>query len=309
MQALLRGAGALRPRGRQRCIASDADAPLRGTVVVELASVLAGPSVGQFLAEMGARVIKVESPHTGGDVTRGWRAPGEPEDVDGRVSSYFSCCNWGKESIAVDLRHEEGKALVHRLAARADIVLSSFKPGDAAKFELAPGQLLRDNPGLIVADITGYGLREHRAAYDAVIQAEVGFFHLNGQSDGPPTKLPVALMDVLAAHQLKEAILLRLLARERSGRGGHVTVSLARAGVAGLANQALNWLRANFRPGRMGRCARAAAAAATPRPLTPARSAPTRTSAPTATCCGPDAVESWCSPSAPTPSLQHYAAY
>ena len=222
-------------------------------LVLELASVLAGPSVGQFFAELGAAVIKVENPRTKGDVTRRWRAPrvDDAEESDDR-SAYFCCCNHGKQSIALNLSAEAGQDVLHELAGESDVVLASYRPGSAEALGADYETLSAVNPELIYGHVTGYGPDRARAGYDAVIQAESGFMHMNGAADGPPTKLPVALMDVLAAHQLKEGLLVALLSRERDGDGAYVPVSLFQAAVSGLVNQATNWLVAGHSPQRMG---------------------------------------------------------
>jgi len=221
-------------------------------LVLELASVLAGPSVGQFFAELGATVIKVENPRTGGDVTRRWTAPNASDgDTGDDRSAYFCCCNHGKQSIALDLSTDEGQGILHDLARGADVVLASYRPGTAEALGADYDTLSAANPGLIYGHVTGYGPDRTRAGYDAVIQAESGFMHMNGDPDGPPTKLPVALMDVLAAHQLKEGVLVALLQRERGSDGAYVPVSLFQAAVSGLANQATNWLVAGHSPKRM----------------------------------------------------------
>lgn len=217
--------------------------------VLELASVLAGPSVGQFFAELGAEVIKVENLRTGGDVTRSWKTKGENE---GDLSAYFCCCNWGKKSIAVDLTTDEGNRIVQKLAAQSDVIIASYKSGDAEKLGVAYEQLKANNEQLIYGQITGFGADDDRVGYDAVIQAESGFMELNGEKDGPATKMPVALIDVLAGHQLKEAVLLALLKKERTGAGSLVEVSLLQTAIASLANQATNWLVANKLPTRQG---------------------------------------------------------
>ncbi|MDI3527538.1 MAG: hypothetical protein PWR03_1721 [Tenuifilum sp.] len=224
--------------------------PLFGIKVLELANVLAGPSVGVALAEMGATVIKVENIHTNGDVTRTWKLPTEDQNTD--ISGYFSCVNWGKKSLALDLSSPEGLDVVYRLAKVCDIVLASYKPGDAEKLKVDYNTLKQHNKQIIYAQITGYGLKNKRAGYDAIIQAESGFTYMNGEPDGQPVKMPVALMDVLAGHQLKEAILLALLNRERLGEGTFIETSLIKSGVASLANQATNWLVGNKIPERMG---------------------------------------------------------
>ncbi|MEM8598759.1 MAG: CaiB/BaiF CoA-transferase family protein [Bacteroidota bacterium] len=223
--------------------------PFADLVVLELASVLAGPSVGQFLAELGATVLKVESPHTRGDVTRGWCLPTEAETDR---PAYFTAINWGKQSLALDLAHPDGRALMHRLAAGSDVVLTSFRPGAAARLGADVPTLRAASPRAVVASISGYGPDAPRAGYDAVVQAESGWMFMNGAPDGPPTKLPVALVDVLAAHQLKQAILVALLERERTGEGAAVHVALFDAAVSALVNQASNWLTAGHSPQRMG---------------------------------------------------------
>src|SRR5882672_8972514 len=176
---------------------------LQDLKVLELASVLAGPSVGQFFAELGAEVIKIENPKIGGDVTRGWKIPDEPTDDR---SAYFCSCNWGKKSVALDLTLSKDLEVVKKLSARADIIIASYKPGDAEKLGVAYEQLITINQQLIYGQISGYGSDDDRVGYDAVIQAETGFMDLNGEKDGPPTKMPVALIDILAAHQLKEGL-------------------------------------------------------------------------------------------------------
>jgi len=226
------------------------DAPLAGLRVIELAGVLAGPSAGQFLAELGADVVKVESPRTHGDATRRWTLPHE-DPADDRPA-YFSAANWGKRSLALDLTHPGGRRALHTLAARADVVLTAYKPGDAERLGADAPTLRALNPRLVVATLTGYGFSDPRAGYDAVVQAEAGFTLLNGEADGPPGKMPVALMDVLAAHQLKEAVLLALLRRAQTGAGGEVTVSLLGAGASALANQGTGWLQTGAVPRRMG---------------------------------------------------------
>ncbi len=223
---------------------------LKDLFVLELASVLAGPSVGMFLAELGAKVIKVEHFAGGGDVTRTWRLPSEAAVED--RSAYFSAVNWGKQSIGIDLRIPEGRAIVHELAAKADIVIASYKPGDAEKLQVDAAALMALNPRLIYADLTAYGDDDPRVGFDAIIQAEAGFTYLNGQPESGPTKMPVALMDLLAAHQLKEGILLALFARTSTGKGKHVQTNLLGAGLASLANQATNWLVGGVIPQRLG---------------------------------------------------------
>src|SRR5688572_29429376 len=222
---------------------------LNNLKVLELANVLAGPSVGQFFAELGAEVIKVENLKTGGDVTRSWRSAGEKTDDR---SAYFCAVNWGKRSIALDLTLSEDRSVVQKLASKADIVIASDKPGDAEKLGVDYKTLSRRNQGLIYGQITGYGSDNSRVGYDAVIQAEAGFMFMNGEPGGPSLKMPVALIDVLAGHHLKEGLLLAMLEKITTGRGKLVEVSLIQAAISSLTNQATNWLLANKLPQKQG---------------------------------------------------------
>ncbi len=217
--------------------------------VIELASVLAGPSVGQFFAELGADVIKIENLKTHGDVTRSWKGSGEQTD---ERSAYFCSVNWGKRSLAVDLTKKEGKEIIHKLVAEADIVIASYKPGDAEKLEMDYKTLSALNPKLIYGEITGYGSDNPRVGYDAIIQAEAGFMYMNGEQGGASLKMPVALIDVLAGHHLKEGVLLAMLQLQRTGKGSFVGVSLIQAAISSLVNQATNWLIAGKLPQKKG---------------------------------------------------------
>lgn len=218
--------------------------------VIELASVLAGPAVGMFFAELGANVIKIENKLNGGDVTRHWKLPEEPTDHP--ASAYFYAVNWHKQHYFMDLTQPEDHQQLLDLVKEADILIANFKAGAARKLGL-DSRLLRElNPRLIYASISAYGEDNPRPGFDVAIQAETGWIHMNGEPDRPPVKLPVALMDLLAAHQLKSGILAALYNREKSGEGAEVTVSLFDTGVASLANQAANWLNRGHLPGRMG---------------------------------------------------------
>ncbi|QSE99036.1 CaiB/BaiF CoA transferase family protein [Fulvivirga lutea] len=217
--------------------------------VIELASVLAGPSVGQFFAELGAEVIKVENPKTNGDVTRSWKGANENTDD---ISAYFACINWGKKSLALDITKSEGLEVLYKLVEGADIVITSYKPGDDKKLKVDYASLKHINDDLIYGQITGYGSLAERVGYDAIIQAEVGFMNMNGEEGGEPTKMPVAMMDLLAGHQLKEALLLGYINKLKTGKGSYFQVSLIEAGLASLANQATNYMVAKAEPKRKG---------------------------------------------------------
>ena len=217
--------------------------------VIELANVLAGPAVGMFFAELGARVIKIENKR-GGDVTRSWKLPSE--DQEKSTSAYFCSVNWNKEHLFLDLAKDEDRQKVYELVRTADIVISNYKQGDDVKLGMDHSTLSALNPKIIYGHITGFGEDSGRVAYDLVLQAEAGFMSMNGTAESEPVKMPVALIDILAAHQMKEALLVGLLHRERTGEGGYYTVSLFDSAVASLANQASNWLMASHVPGRAG---------------------------------------------------------
>lgn len=221
----------------------------KGLKVVELASVLAGPAVGMFFAELGAEVIKIENARAGGDVTRSWRLPTESPHG---LSAYYCSVNYHKEVRMLDLQTPEAREELYALLAQADVALSNFKPSSARKLGMDYDSLRRLNPRLIYGQITAFGEGEDLPAFDIVLQAEAGFLYMSGEAGGAPSRMPVALIDLLAAHQLKEGILLALLQRERTGQGTLVTASLLESAIASLANQASNWLMAGHLPERMG---------------------------------------------------------
>lgn len=222
----------------------------KNCTVVELASVLAGPSVGMFLAELGARVIKVEHPGTHGDVTRSWKLPGESADVT--ISSYYHSINWGKEVVFWDVKDDQHRKKLTNVLTEADIVLVSFKPGDAGKLGLLPDDLFSINPNLMYVSLTGFGPDDPRTAYDALVQAETGFMYLNRKPGGEPLKMPVALIDILAAHHLKELILVAWIARGEKKEPVTIETNLFDAAMTSLANQASAWLYAGIYPEPMG---------------------------------------------------------
>jgi len=219
-------------------------------LVVELASVLAGPAVGMFFAELGARVIKIENKKTNGDVTRTWKLPSE--DPDQIESAYYQSVNWGKEKRLLDLTNQSDNTEVLTLIKKADVVVSNFKKDSAEKLEMDYASLKAINPKLIFGTITAYGDDNPAPGFDVMIQAETGWIYMTGEKNGPPVKLPVALVDVLAAHQLKQGLLIALMNRQKTGKGSYVSVSLFDASVAALTNQASNWLNAGVLPERLG---------------------------------------------------------
>lgn len=218
--------------------------------VVELANVLAGPAVGMFFSELGADVIKIENKLTNGDVTRSWKLP--KEDSSSSSSAYFASVNRNKNSLMVDLNKPEEKQKVYDLLETAGLVICNYKPGDDVKLGMDYESIRKINPEIIYAAITGFGEDVKRTAYDLVLQAETGFMYMNGNSESGPVKMPVALIDILAAHQLKEGILVAMINRLKTGKGAKVTVSLYDAAIASLANQASNWLMAAENPQPIG---------------------------------------------------------
>lgn len=209
--------------------------------VVEIASVLAGPSVGMFFSELGAKVIKIENKSGNGDISRSWKLA--EEDPEHPFSAYYSSVNYGKESRFLDLKKSHDQEKIKALIKKADVLLVNFKKGDAEKFGLDFEKVKVLKPKIIYGEISGFG-KQDRLAYDVVLQAESGFISMNGTADGDLCKLPVALIDLFAAHQLKEGILLAMLRQKDEQKALKVSVSLYDAAIASLANQASNWLMA-----------------------------------------------------------------
>lgn len=223
--------------------------PLLGITVLDLSTVLAGPAVGMFLAEMGAKVIKVEQPILG-DVTRSWIS--KNETCDDGISAYFSCVNWGKKSIALSFTDAVDRIILDELIKKSDIILCNLKPGDDMKFGLTPDDIEKINPSVIYGRISGYGANDTRVGYDAIIQAESGLMFMNGNSTETIHKMPIAFVDILAAHQLKEGLLLALLQQKNNPKSILVEVSLLDAAISTLANQATNWLKNKIDPQPIG---------------------------------------------------------
>ena len=217
--------------------------------VVELASVLAGPAVGMFFAELGANVVKIENKKTNGDITRNWKSSNEKTE---NISAYFSSVNWGKEHLFLDYSNKEDFSKLLSLLKEADVIICNFKYGDAEKFNLTYLDVQKTNNKVIYAQLNGFKSQPERVAFDVVLQAECAYMHMNGQKDSPPTKMPLAMMDLLAAHQLKEGVLVALLKKEKTGKGSLVETSLEEAALSSLANQATNWLMNQEIPQRIG---------------------------------------------------------
>ena len=222
--------------------------PLQELKVIDLSTVLAGPSVGTFFAELGARVLKIEHP-VHGDITNTWRLHSEIDQT--ALSAYYASVNYQKETLKLDLRRAADYQLFINELKDADIILMNFKKGDDSKLKVTAQQLWAHNPGLIIGKISGFGSENDRIAYDLILQAETGFMAMNGTPESGPVKMPVALIDVLAAHQLKEGLLLALYQR-KANQGQVVSVSLYDAAICSLANQASNYLMEGHVPQRIG---------------------------------------------------------
>jgi crotonobetainyl-CoA:carnitine CoA-transferase CaiB-like acyl-CoA transferase len=229
--------------------------PLEGLKVLELARILAGPWVGQLLADLGADVVKVERPGAGDD-TRGWGPPFiEGAEGDDLSAAYFHSCNRGKRSIAVDFETPEGQDLVRRLASQADVVIENFKVGGLKKYGLDYEGLKRVNPRLVYCSITGFGQNgpyAARAGYDFMIQGLGGIMDLTGDPEGEPQKIGVAYVDIFTGVYSVVGILAALRKRDATGEGAHLDMALLDVQTSVLANQAMNYLASGKSPRRMG---------------------------------------------------------
>ncbi len=231
---------------------TDKSSPLAGLKVIELARILAGPWIGQTLADLGADVIKVESPE--GDDTRGWGPPFI--EIDGEKSAaYFHACNRGKRSVIADFGKPEDRDFVLALVKDADVVIENFKVGGLKKFGLDYESLKALNPRLIYCSVTGFGQSgpyAARAGYDFMIQGMSGFMDLTGEPDGPPEKIGVALADIITGLYGTIAIQAALAQRQATGRGQHIDMALFDTMSGVLANQAMNFLASGIAPRRLG---------------------------------------------------------
>jgi crotonobetainyl-CoA:carnitine CoA-transferase CaiB-like acyl-CoA transferase len=222
--------------------------PLDGYLVVDLTRALAGPHAGMMLADLGARVIKVETPGRGDD-TRGWGPPFVGPDDD-PVSTYYLSCNRNKESVTADLKTDEGRTLVEELVGRADVLLENFRPGVLDRLGLGERRLHEINPGLVVLSISGFGHdgpAAGRAGYDQIAQGEAGLMSMTGPP-GEPTRVGLPIGDLLAGMYGAFGVLAALLERERTGRGTVVRTSLLAAIVGVHAFQGTRWTVAHEVP-------------------------------------------------------------
>jgi crotonobetainyl-CoA:carnitine CoA-transferase CaiB-like acyl-CoA transferase len=229
--------------------------PLHGVRVIELARILAGPWAGQLLADLGADVIKVESPD-GGDDTRKWGPPFVTgKDGENLSAAYYHACNRGKRSIAVDFSTSQGAETVRRLIATADVLIENFKLGGLKKYGLDYESLKKINPKLVYCSITGFGQDgpyAPRAGYDFIIQGMSGLMSITGPAGGEPQKVGVAVTDIFTGLYSVIAIQAALRHAEATGQGQHVDMALFDAQISVLANQNLNFLVSGKPPVQMG---------------------------------------------------------
>ena len=234
--------------------------PLSHIRVLELSRILAGPWAGQMLADLGAEIIKVEKPIQGDD-TRHWGPPylKSQQDEAPTESAYFLSANRGKRSITIDIRQQEGQAIIHQLIESCDVLIENFKVGSLQKYHLDYASLSAINPQLIYCSITGFGQDgpyAQRAGYDFLLQGMGGLMSVTGEPDhlpgGGPQKVGVALTDILTGMYATTAIQAAIIEREKSGLGQHIDLALLDVQVACLANQAMNYLVSQETPKRMG---------------------------------------------------------
>jgi formyl-CoA transferase/CoA:oxalate CoA-transferase len=223
--------------------------PLDGLTVLDFTRVLAGPYCTMQLADLGARVIKIEQPERGDD-TRAWGPP-----FVGRESAYFLSVNRNKESLALDLKHERARPIVAALLERADVLVENFRPGTIDRLGLAYDAVVARHPRLVYCSISGFGQtgpRRAEAGYDAMMQAEAGLMSITGAAGGPPFRLGVAIGDIATGMFAVQGILAALFARERLGRGQRVDIAMLDSVTALLSYQASSAFATGAAPERMG---------------------------------------------------------
>ncbi|RWD39355.1 CaiB/BaiF CoA-transferase family protein [Mesorhizobium sp.] len=229
--------------------------PLKGVRVIELARILAGPWAGQLLADLGADVIKVESPD-GGDDTRKWGPPFVmSHDGENLSAAYYHSCNRGKRSIAIDFSTPEGAETVRRLVATSDVLIENFKLGGLKKYRLDHESLREINPRLIYCSITGFGQDgpyAPRAGYDFIIQGMAGMMSITGEAGREPQKAGVAVSDIFTGLYSVIAIQAALRHAEKTGEGQHIDMALYDTQISALGNQNLNYLVSGKSPVQMG---------------------------------------------------------
>ena len=201
---------------------------------------LAGPLTGSFFAELGAEVVKIENKKSGGDPTRQWKL--SSENAASPYCAYYASANFGKKELFLDLTSDSDYHYLKSLLADADVVISNFQKKTAEKLRVNAEVITEMFPSIIYAQLSAYEYDDPRPGYDLVMQAESGYISMTGTPDGKLCKMPVAMIDILASHQMKEAVLIGLLKRNKTGRGSTIHVSLYKSAITGLINQASNYL-------------------------------------------------------------------
>ncbi len=224
--------------------------PCAGLKVLDLSGILAGPLTGSFFAELGAHVIKIENKLTEGDATRQWKLPSEKKENP--YSAYHYSANYGKDIILKDLTKLSDREDVEKILSESDIVISNFQKKTAQKLGFLPEEIVKKYPSIIFAQLSAYHFDDPRPGYDLVMQGETGWISMNGTDIHHLAKLPVAIIDVIAAHQMKEGILLAMWKKEKTGSGSIVHVSLYKSSISALVNQASNYLNAGHIPEPLG---------------------------------------------------------
>lgn len=229
---------------------------LEGITVIDLSRILAGPWASQTLADLGAKVIKIERPKIGDD-TRTWGPPflKKAKEAESAQSAYFHCANRNKQSISIDITSIRGQKLIKEMVTKADVFIENFKVGGLEKYGLDYQSLKQINPNLVYCSITGFGQTGPfaiKAGYDAMIQGEGGLMSLTGEPNGSPMKVGVALVDVMTGLYSCNAILAALMARQHINEGQYIDISLLDVQVAALANQGMNYLTTGENPNRLG---------------------------------------------------------
>ena len=224
--------------------------PLRDLKIIDLSSVLAGPMTANMFSELGAKVLRIENAKTRGDTTRTWLQEGEHYDEE--VSSYHASVNYNKSIVQKDLSMANDHQWLMQELEDADVLIGNFSPIVQEKLNLRLDDLRRRYPALIIGWISTYPDDRNRPAYDAVLQAETGWMSINGEEGKPPLKLPVAVIDVFASHQLRAGILTALLHKHNSHKGSFVEVFLVEAALAAQVNQSSYALNQNVNPSPMG---------------------------------------------------------
>jgi crotonobetainyl-CoA:carnitine CoA-transferase CaiB-like acyl-CoA transferase len=230
---------------------------LDGLRILDLTRILAGPTCTQLLGDLGAEVIKIENPATGGDDTRSWGPPfvEGPDGTATDLSAYFMCANRNKLSVSVDIATKEGQDAIRALASQCDVMVENFKPGGLAKYELDAETLLKADPALVYCSISGFGQTGPNASkpgYDLMAQGFGGIMSLTGDPAGEPMKVGVGVADVMCGMYATIGILAALRHRDKTGEGQHIDVALVDSQISWLVNEGVSHLTTGDLPKRRG---------------------------------------------------------